>query len=302
MFARPIRICVTDVLEEDKCERRPYTAVLLKMKGLKKYAPSTFALNAGSFYHLLLQSVFSNNFDIVEYFYNNEKLTIEESFFAALNELTERFFFPDGIKDFECIIEREKEVKYDDELYFNLRSLAMLCSSLVEENNNRLFSLVIGVEYKIEYELSEKFILTGRIDILAWTVDRKAVRVIELKTGKSSLRDKRQVLTYSEIIRKSYPNIEIIPELWYLNNDEKKKRILDLPKEDIELKRISNIVSIVERVKSEKQLPGKIMKKAFCKEKCKMCDFINEIFGKNKKITKNEEIVWKKILVKQEQK
>ncbi|UJG42813.1 MAG: PD-(D/E)XK nuclease family protein [Candidatus Heimdallarchaeum endolithica] len=161
--------------------------------------------------------------------------------------MTERFFFPDGEKDFDCIIEREKEVKFDDKLYFNLRTLAMFCSTLVEENNRgKLISLVIGTEYKIEYELSEKFLLTGRIDILAWTVDRTAIRVIELKTGKESPRDKRQVLIYSEIIRIKKPNIEIIPELWYLNNNDKqKRRTLDLTEEDIELKRITKTISFV---------------------------------------------------------
>ncbi|MHA1353369.1 MAG: PD-(D/E)XK nuclease family protein, partial [Candidatus Heimdallarchaeaceae archaeon] len=230
MISKPIRISVTDVLDDDFCIIRPYIEVLLKMNKLREYASSSRSMELGTFYHLLLQSLY---------------------------ELTERFFFPDGEKDFDCIIEREKEVKFDDELYFNLRTLAMLCSTLVEENNSgKLISLVIGTEYKIEYELSEKFILTGRIDILAWTVDRKAIRVIELKTGKQSPRDKRQVLTYSEILRKKKPNIEIVPELWYLNNNNEKKRvILDFTEDNIELKRISKVISFVVKVKIEEQLP-----------------------------------------------
>jgi len=302
MISKPIRISVTDVLDDDFCIIRPYIALILKMNKLREYA-STRSMELGTFYHLLLQSVLSNNFDLVEHFYIHEKLSVKEAFFTALYELTERFFFPDGEKDFDCIIEREKEVKFDDELYFNLRTLAMLCSTLVEENNNgRLISLVIGTEYKIEYELSEKFLLTGRINILAWTVDRKRLRVIELKTGEKSFRDKRQVLTYSEIIRKKKPNIEIIPELWYLNNNDKKKiRTFDLTDENKELKRISNIVSIVEIVTSEEQLPTRAKEKTFCEEKCRMCEYIDEVFAQNKIFTQNEEIVWKKILVKQEQ-
>ncbi|UJG42616.1 MAG: PD-(D/E)XK nuclease family protein [Candidatus Heimdallarchaeum endolithica] len=302
MFQKHVSISVTDVLEDDFCTIRPYIAVLLKMNKLREYASSSRSMELGTFYHLLLQSVLSNNFDLVQHFYIHEKLSVKESFFTALYELTERFFFPDGEKDFDCIIEREKEVKFDDKLYFNLRTLAMLCSTLVEENNKgRLISLVIGTEYKIEYELSEKFLLTGRIDIVAWTVDRTAIRVIELKTGKKSPRDKRQVLTYSEIIRKKKPNIEITPELWYLNNnDEKKRIILDIPKEDIELKRISSIISFVEKLKSEKQLSPRIKNKKYCNKKCRMCEYIDEFFVQNKTMPKKDEIVWKKIRLKQE--
>ena len=300
MFSKPLRISVTDVLQDGLCERRAYLSALLKMNGLRKYSPSTRTISSGTFYHLLLESVLSNNFDLVEYFYIHEKLSVQEAFFTALYELTERFFFPDGEKDFDCIFEREKKLKFNDELYFNLRTLAMLCSTLVEENNKgRLISLVIGTEYKIEYELSEKFLLTGRIDILAWTVDRKAIRVIELKTGKQSFRDKRQVLIYSEILRKKKPNIEIVPELWYLNNNDTKKRIrLDLPKEDIELKSISNIVSIVERVKSEKQLDPTIKDKNYCNKKCKMGKHIDEFFIYNNISSKKKEIVWNRTLNK----
>ncbi|UJG42829.1 MAG: hypothetical protein K9W46_10655 [Candidatus Heimdallarchaeum endolithica] len=172
----------------------------------------------------------------------------------------------------------------------------MFCSTLVEETNNgRLISLVIGTEYKIEYELSEKFLLTGRIDILAWTVDRKAIRVIELKTREKSFRDKKQVLTYSEILRKKKPNIEIVPELWYLNNNNEKKRvILDFTEDNIELKRISKVISFVVKVKIEEQLPCVIKERAFCEEKCRMCEYIDEIFAPNKKIPKIKKLFGKK--------
>ncbi|MHA1353150.1 MAG: PD-(D/E)XK nuclease family protein [Candidatus Heimdallarchaeaceae archaeon] len=299
MISKPIRISVTDVLEDDFCIIRPYIEVLLKMNKLREYASSSRSMELGTFYHLLLQSVLSNNFDLVEHFYIHEKLSVQEAFFTALYELTERFFFPDEEKDFDCIIEREKEVKFDDELYFNLRSLAMFCSTLVEETNNgRLISLVIGTEYKIEYELSEKFILTGRIDILAWTVDRKRLRVIELKTGKQSSRDKRQVLIYSEILRKKQPSIKIIPELWYLNNNDKqKRRTFDLTDEDIELKRINDIIVYYEHIDHSDELPLERKDKVFCSQTCKKCEYRNNIFIQEPNISKKVEVSWKTLKV-----
>jgi len=81
MFLRPIRISVTDVLEDDFCTIRPYIEVLLKMNKLREYAPSTRSVELGTFYHLLLQSVLSSNFDLVQHFYIHEKLSVKESFF-----------------------------------------------------------------------------------------------------------------------------------------------------------------------------------------------------------------------------
>ncbi|UJG42830.1 MAG: hypothetical protein K9W46_10660 [Candidatus Heimdallarchaeum endolithica] len=92
MISKPIRISVTDVLDDDFCTIRPYIALLLKMNKLREYA-STRSMELGTFYHLLLQSVLSNNFDLVEHFYIQEKLSVQESFFSALNECRKDFSF-----------------------------------------------------------------------------------------------------------------------------------------------------------------------------------------------------------------
>ncbi|MHA1205884.1 MAG: hypothetical protein ACTSSL_13295 [Candidatus Heimdallarchaeaceae archaeon] len=80
-------------LFDDKFKKIHYLAVLFKINGLKRYSPSTQPTNIGTFYHMLLESVLSNNFELVEYYYYYEKMTVEESFFSALNECRKDFSF-----------------------------------------------------------------------------------------------------------------------------------------------------------------------------------------------------------------
>ena len=102
------------------------------------------------------------------------------------------------------------------------------------------------------------------------------------------------MLVYSEILRKKKPNIEIVPELWYLNNNNEKKRvILDFTEENIELKRINDIIAYYKHIDHSDELPLERKDKVFCSQTCKMFEYRNKIFIQEPNISKKVEVSWK---------
>jgi len=291
------RIDISDIAYDDKCERKPYMAVLLRINNLEKYFQEKHWIFIGKFLHEILQSTFSYNYSLVEYFYYKKNLKVGEALLNTMNLLKQRYIelLNEENENYPWFENYSMQGDIKEALNTGIPILAKLSETLIDiMDNGMIISNVIGTEYKIDLQINNRYSLIGKIDILAWKENRKKIRVIELKTGRKSIRDKSQVLTYAEIIRKERKDLEVIPELWYVKQNKRCKIIYpELSDENKEIERIKNVITIAEQVKTEKDLPPMSENDFLCREFCRMCiQHIDTIFPKK---IKKEQIKKKNI-------
>lgn len=237
---------------------------------------------AGNVLHSILQDTFRwNNFPLVEHYYYNENLSVEESlkkiFLREYNKWKRLFDLPIPSS---LWMNNQGCMDYINEKVTNqLDNLAKLASTLVLEKNNEIKSMVIGEEFNLSHKL-KYVLLVGNIDILARTENPNRFRLIELKTGKRYPSDEIQLKIYGEVFRKSYPKYDLQLELWHPNFARKIKKDIILSEDNEVLNKIEDLVERVLRIKKESDLPPKNNKNTYyCEKMCKYCKYyIPEIF------------------------
>ena len=91
--------------------------------------------------------------------------------------------------------------------------------------------------------------------------------------------------TYAEIIRKEFPQFEIIPEVWYTKNNKRGKirYLSDFSASDLQLDRAKSVINNIVNINSEDDLPVMASNYKTC-EFCNLCtDYMDLIFKPEKK-------------------
>ncbi|MHA1347210.1 MAG: PD-(D/E)XK nuclease family protein [Candidatus Heimdallarchaeaceae archaeon] len=277
------RIDITDVAEDDKCDRKPHMAVLLRLNNLKKYFEEEYWVFTGKFLHEILQSTFSFDYSLVEYYYYRHSLSVGDAILSTMNQLKQRWIeiLYEKNENYPWFNNYTMQGKIKEALKAGIPILARLSETLIDVlENGKIVSNVIGTEYKVDLALTKRYSLVGRIDLLVWGENREKIRVIELKTGSKYLTDESQVLTYAEIIRRERPDLVVIPELWYTKGNMRCKiKYPKLTDKNKELKRIRKVITVAERAKTEEDIPPMTDNDFKCREFCRMClDHMDTIF------------------------
>jgi len=237
---------------------------------------------AGNVLHSILQDTFRwNNFPLVEHYYYNEKLSVEESLrkvFQREYDKWKRLFdlpIPSSLwmNDPSCMDDINEKITNQ------IDNLAKLASTLILEKSNEIKSLVIGEEFNLSHKLKH-VLLVGNIDILARTENPNKFRLIELKTGKRYPSNETQLKIYGEVFRKSYQKYDLQLELWHPNYVKKISQNVTLSEDDEVLNKIEDLVERILRIEKESDLPPKNNKNTYyCERICKYCkNYIPEIF------------------------
>lgn len=267
-MVRSARLSISKVADDDKCPRKPHIHILMCLKSLEEEFIEDKYTITGKILHEILQSVFTFDFPLVQFYYYKFRLSSAQALLKTMNLIGQRWLrlLKEPNQKYPWYEDFEMQGYIKESLDTEIPILANLGSTLV---NNRLISHIIGTEFDVDFPIKQGYFIVGKIDLLAWNSDRTGIRIIELKTGqKKTSPDASQVLTYAEIIRKERPDLKIFPEIWYTKNNKKCEiKQLKLSEVDKEIPRIEEAILLAEKAKSEEEIPPM---SSYC-VKCNLC-------------------------------